>query len=108
VTKRPGLWTRFKENHPGVAQFLVFFLVSNGVTVLQLILMPVMKSLFGRTALIDQSFQHWGVGTNVDGSSHYIFDYAAGALPEGGGGLAYFLDDRQRPLPYKRRESLIC
>ncbi|MDR1513761.1 MAG: hypothetical protein LBS56_09835 [Propionibacteriaceae bacterium] len=91
MRKCRDVWTRFKENHPGAAQFLVFFLVSNGVTVLQLILMPVMKSLFGRTALIDQSFQHWGVGSNVDGSSYYVFDYAPGPLPEGGGGLAYFL-----------------
>ncbi|MBU4334986.1 MAG: hypothetical protein KJ548_00295, partial [Actinobacteria bacterium] len=31
------------------------------------------------------------VGSNMDGSPFYIFDYAAGPLPDGGGGLAYFL-----------------
>jgi len=31
------------------------------------------------------------VNTNADGSTFFIFDYAAGALPDGGGGLAYFL-----------------
>ncbi|MDR2620754.1 MAG: GtrA family protein [Propionibacteriaceae bacterium] len=85
------IWANFKEKHPGLAQFLVFFMVSNGVTVLQMILMPVMKAAFAHTALIDTSFQLWQVGHNVDGSAYYIFDYAAGALPDGGGGLAYFL-----------------
>jgi putative flippase GtrA len=84
-------WTSFSERRPGTAQFLMFFLLSNGVTVLQLALMPAFKAVFGMTSLVDTSFQVLPVGTNVDGSSFFIFDYAAGALPEGGGGLAYFL-----------------
>jgi putative flippase GtrA len=91
MTKVSAAWAKLKEQRPGLAQFLVFFIVSNGVTVLQLILMPVLKALFAHTTLIDRSFQHWQVGHNVDGSAYYIFDYAAGALPTGGGGLAYFL-----------------
>jgi putative flippase GtrA len=91
VKRLATAWAGFKENRPGLAQFLVFFMVSNGVTLLQLALMPAMKALFAHTTLINQSFQHWPVGHDVDGSPYYIFDYAAGALPEGGGGLAYFL-----------------
>jgi hypothetical protein len=84
-------WSSFSKRHPGTAQFLVFFLVSNGVTVLQLVLMPVMRRLFALTSLVGTDFQVWQIGSNVDGSAYFIFDYAAGALPGGGGGLAYFL-----------------
>jgi hypothetical protein len=84
-------WGRFATARPGLAQFVVFFLISNGVTVLQLALMPLIKWLFGMTSLIDTSFQVWPVGSNPDGSQYFVFDYAEGALPGGGGGLAYFL-----------------
>ncbi|MRH41626.1 hypothetical protein GH741_02935 [Aquibacillus halophilus] len=93
--KRSGpfeVWARYKKDHPGIAQFLVFFLLSNGVTVLQLVLMPVLKSVFAQTALVSTSFQVFQVGQTFDGNPYYVFDYAAGALSAGGGGgLAYFL-----------------
>lgn len=85
------IWSAFEERRPGTAQFLMFFLLSNGVTVLQLALMPIFRRLFDRTSLIDTDFQVWQIGANVDGSPFFVFDYVAGALPEGGGGLAYFL-----------------
>lgn len=84
-------WSAFADKHPAGAQFVVFFLLSNGVTALQLALMPLIKWVFGMTALVDTAFRIWPVGSNVDGSQYYVFDYAAGALPDGGGGLAYFL-----------------
>lgn len=85
------IWKNFSEKYPTVAQFLVFFIVSNGVTVLQMILMPLFKWVFGFTALVDTNFQILQCGT-VGGSPYYVFDYAAGAIAEGGGGgLAYFL-----------------
>lgn len=84
-------WRRFEEKRPGTAQFLMFFLLSNGVTVLQLAMMPILRNILNQTALVDTDFQVWPIGSNVDGSQYYIFDYPAGQLPEGGGGLAYFL-----------------
>ncbi|WP_088102766.1 hypothetical protein [Halalkalibacter urbisdiaboli] len=85
-------WANYKEKHPTIAQFLVFFVLSNGITVLQLVLMPVFKSIFAQTSLVDTSFRILQVGQNFDGSPYYVFDYAAGALSAGGGGgLAYFL-----------------
>ena len=85
-------WTKFRTAHPGIAQFLVFFMVCNGVTVLQMILMPVLKGIFGMTSLVDTNFQFLHVGTNLNGSPYYVFDYAAGTIASGGGGgLAYFL-----------------
>lgn len=85
-------WANFKERHPNLAQFLVFFLLSNGVTVLQLVLMPVLRGLFEQTSLININFQILQFGQNFDGSSYFVFDYAAGPLSSGGGGgLAYFL-----------------
>lgn len=84
-------WARFAQKRPGIAQFIVFFVLSNGITLLQLIMMPVFKALFGLTNLVDTDFQALPVGSNVDGSQYFIFDYAAGELPAGGGGLAYFL-----------------
>lgn len=85
------IWKNFSEKHPTIAQFLVFFIVSNGVTVLQMILMPLFKWGFGFTSLVDTNFQILQCGT-VGGNPYYVFDYAAGAIAEGGGGgLAYFL-----------------
>lgn len=91
LTRLRAAWRSFAEKRPGVAQFVVFFALSNGITVLQLALMPLIKWLFGMTALVDTGFQVWPIGSNPDGSQYLVFDYAAGALPDGGGGLAYFL-----------------
>jgi putative flippase GtrA len=86
-------WKQFKEKHPNIAQFLVFFMVSNGVTVLQLIMMPLLRGIFAPTSLTGTAFQALPVGKNLDGSTYYIFNYAAGRIaPDGsGGGLAYFI-----------------
>ncbi|MCB7071127.1 hypothetical protein LIZ76_14370 [Caldibacillus sp. 210928-DFI.2.22] len=87
-----NIWVKYKEKHPNIAQFLVFFMLSNGVTVLQFVLMPLLKSFFGQTSLVDTNFQIMQFGHNFDGSPYYVFDYAAGSLSNGGGGgLAYFL-----------------
>ncbi len=88
-----GIWGRFKEKHPTLAQFLVFFVLSNGITVLQLLLMPVLKGIFMGTALVDIPFQVLPVGHNLDGSRYFVFNYAAGPVDAAGlgGGLAYFL-----------------
>lgn len=85
-------WQNFSAKHPGFAQFLVFFVVSNGVTVLQMILMPLFRNMLGGAGLVDLNFQILPVGSNPDGSQYYIFNYAAGSLDSGGGGgIAYFL-----------------
>lgn len=92
LTKIRTAWNNFEEKHQGRAQFIMFFLLSNGITALQLILMPVFRSIFNGTSLVETDFQVFPIGTGADGvSPFYIFDYAAGALPDGGGGLAYFL-----------------
>ncbi|GAA5416946.1 hypothetical protein Pryu01_01985 [Paraliobacillus ryukyuensis] len=85
-------WNNFKEKHPNFAQLFVFFMLSNGITVLQLVLMPVFKSIFAQTSLIQINFQILQFGQTLNGNPYYVFDYAAGALSTGGGGgLAYFL-----------------
>ncbi len=88
-----GIWLRFQKKHPTGAQFLVFFIVSNGVTILQLILMTLLKEVFAQTPLVNIGFQKFAVGHNVDGSQYYIFNYAPGVVADDGtgGGLAYFL-----------------
>ncbi|XBH21973.1 hypothetical protein V5R04_01725 [Jonesiaceae bacterium BS-20] len=92
LTKIRTAWNNFEEKHQGRAQFIMFFLLSNGITALQLILMPLFRSIFNGTSLVATDFQVFPIGTGADGvSPFYIFDYAAGALPDGGGGLAYFL-----------------
>jgi putative flippase GtrA len=87
------IWIRFKEKHPTAAQFLVFFILSNGITVLQLILMPALRAAFAGSSLEAIAFQVFPVGSNLDGSRYYIFNYAPGPVaPDGScGGLAYFL-----------------
>jgi len=84
-------WAEFERKRPNVAQFGMFFLLSNGVTVLQLAMMPLLKAAFNHTSLVDTAFQIWPIGSNLDGSQYFIFDYPSGELPLGGGGLAYFL-----------------
>ncbi|WP_143340435.1 hypothetical protein [Demequina sp. NBRC 110057] len=78
-------WSRFAERRPETAQFIVFMGVNTAMTVLQLALMPVLKSWFNGTELVDVSVQVMPIGDT------FVFDYPAGALPDGGGGLAYFL-----------------
>ncbi|MFP3154917.1 hypothetical protein LQZ18_10950 [Lachnospiraceae bacterium ZAX-1] len=88
-----GVWQRFKVAHPTIAQFLVFFILSNGVTILQMLMMPILRSVFDGTSLVQTAFQVFPIGHNTDGSQYYIFNYAAGAISGdgSGGGLAYFL-----------------
>lgn len=86
------LWKAFSARHPAIAEFAVFFLLSNGITVLQMAVMPLLKGLFQHTALISTDFRVWPVGHNLDGSAYYVFNYPAGLIENGGGGgLAYFL-----------------
>jgi len=86
------LWFKFQKKHPNGAKFLLFFIFSIGVTVLQLVLMPLLKGIFANTNLIDINFQIWALGKNLDGSVFYIFDFQSGTIAnDGGGGLAFFL-----------------
>jgi hypothetical protein len=91
ITRFKTIWGKFAERRPTTAQFLMFFIVSNGITVLQLGLMPLLRRAFENTALVDTAFQVFPVGTTPSGATHYIFNFAAGSLPHGGGGLAFFL-----------------
>lgn len=86
-------WQGFKINHPTLSQFIVFFVLSNGVTILQLLLMPILRNVLAETSLVETAFQVFPVGNNPDGSRYFIFNYAAGSIQSDGtgGGLAYFL-----------------
>lgn len=85
-------WRSFETRHRTLAEFIMFFVICNTVTVLQLVLMPLLKWMFGFTPLVGTDFQMLPVGHNIDGSTYYVFDYASGAISDGGGGgLAYFL-----------------
>ena len=84
-------WTAFEDKHTTAAQFIVFFILSNGITVLQLVLMPAFKAAFAHTSLVDTAFQFLPVGVS-HGHTVFLFDYPAGSMSVGGGGgLAYFL-----------------
>lgn len=93
MKKIKSLWSSFQENHPGISQFLVFFLLSNGITLLQLAMMPILRNIFNNTNLVNIPLQLFPIGRNIDGSQYYIFNYAAGPITTSGtgGGLAYFL-----------------
>ena len=84
-------WTAFEDKHTTAAQFIIFFILSNGITVLQLVLMPAFKAVFAHTSLVDTAFQFLPVGVS-HGHTVFLFDYSAGSMSVGGGGgLAYFL-----------------
>ena len=72
-------------SRPTLAQLVLFVIMNVGVTVIQLVLMPVIKALLGTTPLVDTPFRAVPIG------DYFIFDYTAGPLPSGGGGIAYFL-----------------
>jgi putative flippase GtrA len=85
-------WIRLKESNPKLAQFVVFYLLSKAITVLQLLLMPLIKMGFAHSSLVETPFRFIPLGLNMDGSAYYVFDYSSGSLLKGGGGgLAYFL-----------------
>ncbi|HEY0187267.1 MAG TPA: hypothetical protein VGC67_07245 [Cellulomonas sp.] len=84
-------WRRFEQARPTTAELVLFTSISMAMTVLQLALMPLLKWALSMTSLVRTTFQVLPVSTDADGSTFYVFDYAAGALPAGGGGLAYFL-----------------
>ena len=82
---------RLEDKHTTAAQFIVFFILSNGITVLQVALMPAFKAVFAHTSLVDTAFQFLPVGVS-HGHTVFLFDYPAGSMSVGGGGgLAYFL-----------------
>lgn len=80
VAKTRNLWLKYKEKNPVIAQFLVFFLLSNSITVLQMILMPLLKSAFALTDLVNTNFQVLQIGQNFDGSAYYVCNYAVGSF----------------------------
>jgi len=81
-------WTAFEDKHTTAAQFIVFFILSNGITVLQLVLMPAFKAAFAHTSLVDTAFQFLPVGVS-NGHTVFLFDYPAGSMSMGGGGETF-------------------
>ncbi len=108
-------WKAFEKRFPRLAEFLVFLLLSNGVTILQIALQDIFLAILNSTDLVNVSFQLWAIpGASsvhlLDGQAfytqYYIFDYFKGNMASlvewelidgtskmlpGGGGLAYFL-----------------
>ncbi len=76
---------RLEDKHTTAAQFIVFFILSNGITVLQVALMPAFKAVFAHTSLVDTAFQFLPVGVS-NGHTVFLFDYSAGSMSVGGGG----------------------
>src|SRR5699024_2673169 len=69
-------WESFSLRHPELSKFAMFFIFSNGVTLLQLALMPIFRAgLNAFTSLAAVDFQVLPVGSDVDGSQYYMFDY---------------------------------
>ena len=84
------IWFKFKSSHPEIARFFVFFMSSNFVTIIQMILQIILSAVLLKTYLSNINFQYLPVpgATNfVTGEQYYIFDFKAGD----GGGLAFFL-----------------
>lgn len=95
---RTHWWKKFEDKHRTVAQFIVFFILSNGITVLQLVLMPAFKAAFAHTGLVDTALQFLPVGVS-HGHTVYLFDYPSGALAAGGG------EESHTSWPWRSRSS---
>ena len=76
-------WTAFEDKHTTAAQFIIFFILSNGITVLQVALMPAFNAVFAHTSLLDTAFQFLPVGVS-NGHTVFLFDYSAGSMSVGG------------------------
>ena len=85
-----NIWNRFKTKHPELSTFIVFFISSNIVTIIQMVLQIILSNILESTNLVNINFQYLPVpgATNfVSGEQYYIFDFKAGEA----GGLAFFL-----------------
>ena len=85
-----NIWNRFKTKHPELSTFIVFFISSNIVTIIQMVLQIILSNILESTNLVNINFQYLPVpgATNfVTGEQYYIFDFKAGEA----GGLAFFL-----------------
>lgn len=85
-----NIWNRFKTKHPEISTFIVFFISSNIVTIIQMVLQIILSNILESTNLVNINFQYLPVpgATNfVTGEQYYIFDFKAGEA----GGLAFFL-----------------
>ncbi len=96
------LWTKCNIYFPNITQFFVFFMLSNGVTVYQMVLTLILQNVLKGTNLVDIAIRFLGpIGRNFNGTNYYLFDYYAGQTNElvqvdgmsvyGKGGLAFFL-----------------
>ncbi|MGV2985972.1 hypothetical protein ACNPNP_19950 [Microbacterium sp. AGC85] len=79
------VWHGFADARPTAAQLIVFCVLNVAMTVLQLVMMPLVRLWLSSTVLEEVTFRAVRIG------DFHVFDYPAGAMPEGGGGLAYFL-----------------
>ena len=85
-----NIWNKFKTKHPEMSTFIVFFISSNIVTIIQMVLQIILSNILESTNLVNINFQYLPVpgATNfVTGEQYYIFDFKAGEA----GGLAFFL-----------------
>ena len=85
-----NIWNKFKTKHPEISTFIVFFISSNIVTIIQMVLQIILSNILESTNLVNINFQYLPVpgATNfVTGEQYYIFDFKAGEA----GGLAFFL-----------------
>jgi len=85
-----NIWNKFKTKHPELSTFIVFFISSNIVTIIQMVLQIILSNILESTNLVNINFQYLPVpgATNfVTGEQYYIFDFKAGET----GGLAFFL-----------------
>ena len=78
-------WHDFSLSRPTTSQLIIFTVINVAMTVFQLVLMPLARWALASTGLEQISFRAMRLG------DYTVFDYPSGALPEGGGGLAYFL-----------------
>ena len=81
---------RLEDKHTTAAQFIVFFILSNGITVLQVALMPAFKAVFAHTSLVDTAFQFLPVVITIAAAALQvlykdpIYAWAISAMGAGG------------------------
>lgn len=88
-------WHDFALARPKWSQLIIFSALNVGMTVLQLVMMPLVRIWLGTTTLEDVTFRALPLG------DYFIFGYPAGPIPEGG--VVWRTSSQSRSLlPWRR------
>lgn len=92
---RVSLWAaEWRKKHPEIARFIIYFIVCNLATIVQVVLIPLLSIVFAETNLVNIDLHLFGPIGNIEATTtvmkdglrvtglnpYYVFNYTAGAV----------------------------